>query len=550
MSGRTPRHGRTRHGCERCRRQHRKCDEQKPVCTRCLNAKSICKYLSHITFRPENITSGPSALESKGVETPSSYTRIKFLAPGKTPASSSRAAETSENSPETRDQKVSGQHSNLTPQADASQPADGARNSTVALAPTSYPVDGHLEQEDFKWPLVGKCQLSAAEASLMKYFCHHTAPWIDVYDEQHRPFTTIVPRLALNSPCILDPLLRLAAASSHLQPDMITHRKGLGLLHLKHMITPPGAESPFAAVRVMAAFGLEKARQFTTQDPVEWKSTFHGGGAFPDWYPDMQNHDVEQKQVWDGLLVLLCRLVIAWALISQHGVGKVVQLLQKLSASVVSKNPGKSDVRAACLRCLELLARCLNLCFGDTPDGEHAARGARPAAQTRLTLLDDLRTWYANRLPSLKAVFEPDTDWLGDGRAGALAATGASDARHAPQIFTSAAGISTAVLYHSAMALLYIYGRSKNSERRGDSTMEADAAVGRWHSRQIWSIMQDHDPRYIKYWDPCMTAALALATQHLPNVGHAGRAVVVEFLSGIETLGWNVNSLRGRLQSA
>lgn len=43
-------HSRTRNGCERCRAQRRKCDEQKPGCKRCINAGVECNYIKQISF--------------------------------------------------------------------------------------------------------------------------------------------------------------------------------------------------------------------------------------------------------------------------------------------------------------------------------------------------------------------------------------------------------------------------------------------------------------------------------------------------------------------
>ncbi|KAH7311306.1 hypothetical protein B0I35DRAFT_437872 [Stachybotrys elegans] len=42
-------HTRTRNGCERCRARRRKCDERKPVCSRCADASAQCHYARHET---------------------------------------------------------------------------------------------------------------------------------------------------------------------------------------------------------------------------------------------------------------------------------------------------------------------------------------------------------------------------------------------------------------------------------------------------------------------------------------------------------------------
>ncbi|PSK50304.1 Transcriptional activator protein UGA3 [Elsinoe australis] len=45
---------RTRSGCLNCRRKRKKCDESKPACGKCVNAKEECLWGQIITFRPEN----------------------------------------------------------------------------------------------------------------------------------------------------------------------------------------------------------------------------------------------------------------------------------------------------------------------------------------------------------------------------------------------------------------------------------------------------------------------------------------------------------------
>ncbi|KAL6707714.1 hypothetical protein ACN47E_003835 [Coniothyrium glycines] len=48
---------RTRNGCLNCKTKKRKCDEIKPVCSRCSNKSEDCEWASRLTFRAENALS-------------------------------------------------------------------------------------------------------------------------------------------------------------------------------------------------------------------------------------------------------------------------------------------------------------------------------------------------------------------------------------------------------------------------------------------------------------------------------------------------------------
>jgi hypothetical protein len=110
----------------------------------------------------------------------------------------------------------------------------------------------------------------------------------------------------MTSPCVLEALLQLSAVSSG-RPIEIVKSRGAGVFHLQAMMRPPGAESPFSALRMIACFVLARTLLFVNAIPDTWEPSFHGGGAFV-YLHKFNFCDTTDRQMWFAFLTLILRL--------------------------------------------------------------------------------------------------------------------------------------------------------------------------------------------------------------------------------------------------
>lgn len=110
----------------------------------------------------------------------------------------------------------------------------------------------------------------------------------------------------MTSPCVLEVLLQLSAVSSGRPADVVT-RRGAGVFKLQALSNPPGAESPFSALRSVACFALTRTQLFVDGVPDTWERSFRGDGAFL-YFRTFDFPDTIQRQMWFAFLTLLLRL--------------------------------------------------------------------------------------------------------------------------------------------------------------------------------------------------------------------------------------------------
>ncbi|KAI1337085.1 hypothetical protein F5Y15DRAFT_171020 [Xylariaceae sp. FL0016] len=501
------RHKRTRTGCERCRMLHRKCDEGKPQCRRCTHAEATCRYPTHISFLDKNaITlsdSVPNHLEDPLSQ--SRYSSLEFVI--------------NEDPPKLGEPKRSRS-------IDQPEHALDSQLRDCLLEPSLGPAT------DSHWPLIGQSSLSDDEAGLLKYFCHSVTPWLDVYD-QTQTFRHLLTRLAMKSPCVLEGLLQLSAVSSGQSVDVV-ERRGIGLLHLQAMATPPGAESLFSVLRIMAGFVLVRTRLFVRDVPDQWEHSFHGGATAPAFIQYKFTDAVDQR-IWSSLLFLMARLEIAYSLMKNVAPTGVSELLDQIMGPILAYQSQR--VLLFSLRCLALLARVLDLRLmpSRSADGDGPSQAANtPMPRTSRTyrwdkLLGELLDWYKNRPPELHPLVEDESDTV------------------PTIIFANGAGVSSNLLYHTAMFWLLDNTPKSTlaSEREIDMETQGPQMRTIWHTRRVCGIAFHSEPEHARCWDPCSIAALWSVARRMTHSSEQNTMILC--LSRVEAAGWKIGGLREEL---
>ncbi|KAI1185031.1 hypothetical protein F5B17DRAFT_446423 [Nemania serpens] len=502
------RHTRTRGGCERCRAQRRKCDEEKPRCRRCARADAACKYVANISFRDENSQMLSDKVSSDLIGTLMSSTKyhtIEFIHnDGRGQRGLLDASFCSLNDKRFGEQYVS---------------------ANVTEIPSGLDLDG-------RWPLVGTSRLSTAEVELMKYYIHHVAPWLDLFD-QGRTFGQHVTKLAMASPCVLEVLLQLSAVSSDRPTDLVT-RRGAGVFHLQAMSNPPGADSPSSALRSIACFVLARTQLFVDAIPDTWERSFRGDGAFL-YFRRFEFPDPTQRQMWFAFLTLILRLEIAYCLMNQKTPLWIPQLARQIQTQKRTNGTGghtSQQVLDASLECLELLVEAMTFSFPASEASDNAAASGTYGANSWKELINRLRGWHKSRPSSLEPLIEIEYP-------GAVFPT---------VVFATGAGIAANTLYHAAMMLLLRNKpRSISLDEQADGLqLDSIQMSSEWHALRICGIAVNSEPENTLCWDPAMIAAFSLAALQITQRSQQNDILIC--LRRFRSAGWHVDSLINRLR--
>ncbi|KAI0421495.1 hypothetical protein F5X98DRAFT_328500 [Xylaria grammica] len=508
---------RTRSGCERCRAQRRKCDEGKPRCRRCADAGAVCKYVKHVSFKNNTQTLSKNVAPNPAASSTENYPTIEFVL----------------NDGGGGGVKFSNHSSDSTDGArlDNQSSPPGALQSSSGLG--SVPAEG--------WPLVGQSPLSNAEVELLKYYSHHIAPWLDVYD-QNQTFGNHVPRLAMASPCVLELLLHVSAVFSS-RPVEIVQRRGAGLFHLQAMSNPPGIESPSSALRTIACFVLARTLLFVDSIPDTWECNFQGDGAFL-YFRRFNFLDIGQRRMWFAFLTLILRLEVAYCLMNQRAPVWISELAHQIQTQWGMGNSGANGpggIFNASLCCLKLLIDVMNFSFPPfNASDATTVLGQISASTTPSTsradkwneLSNGLHAWYTSRPLRLEPLAEVEHP----------------ESAFPTVIFPTGAGVSSNILYHTAMLLLLNKKPQRVSfnEHNTESGMDMAQMSAHWHTHRICGIAIHSDPVSTNCWDPVMIASFSLAAKEAKSSSQQNDIVL--FLEQLRVAGWHINGLANRLR--
>ncbi|KAI0433754.1 hypothetical protein F5Y09DRAFT_298083 [Xylaria sp. FL1042] len=483
---------RTRHGCERCRVQRRKCDEGKPRCKRCIGANAVCKYITHISFKNKSSETLSNDVKSSWTKA-SVYPNIEFVF----------------------DDGNGG-----------TRPSGYSPNSAKGVSQSSPNVE-------LGWPLVGQSPLSGAEVELMKYYNNHIVPWLDVYD-QGQTFGHHVARFAMNSPCVLELLLQLSAVCSGRPIETVT-RRDAGIFHLQAMSNPPDIDSPSSVLLNISCFVLARTLLFVDRIPDTWEPSFQGRGAFL-YFRKFDFIDPVQRYMWFAFLTLILRLEIAYCVMNQAVPVWIPELAHQIQAqSVMNHTDGRNtqQILNASVSCLKLLVDTMEFAFRLPKTNNHvaASNAINPSrVNTWKKLLDGLYAWNSSRPQTLEPLVEIEN----------------AENTFPTIIFTSGAGISSNILYHTAMLLLLDNKPDLLSldEQAKDTRIHGAQMSPHWHAHRICGTAINSEPNS---WDPATIAALSLAARRIRRVSQ--QDCIITFLHRLKVAGWHIDGLIDRLRS-
>ncbi|KAI0376363.1 hypothetical protein F5Y04DRAFT_212888 [Hypomontagnella monticulosa] len=557
------RHKRARTGCERCRAQHRKCDEKKPQCQRCTDAGATCKYVAHISFLDKNfrsISNDAASSLSVASDAPGRptlefvFNNFSSTQDASSPPSASTSlsdagrphvqvnSETSQDSQSmllTDDLRAKRKNEDRAMEReDGPTPEkNNLRHQNLQAEASQTPINWEMEN---RWPLAGHSSLSDDEIGLLKHYTHHIAPWVDVYD-QSQTFSHLVTQLAMNSPCVLEGILELSAAFSG-RPKEIVKRRGASALHLQVMSIPADVAFPFD-LRLMTGFVLARTLLFVQAVPDSWRRTFHEPG--PSFEGDkFDRADAPKWRTWYTSLALLSRLEIAYYLMNQAAPGansESIYRILRLPRTPELSADRSQNIMDASLQCLALLADVMNLCLPaseieDDYTGQPSAAVSNLAGVSRVAkgkeLLEELWAWHTNRPPELQQLMETDS----------------REATFPVVIFAAGAGVSSNTLYHTAMLLL-LSNRPQSvsvAEWKGGLDIDAAQLSPHWHARRVCGIAANSDPEHTHCWDPCMIAAFAFAARRMTHPSQ--QKDILACLDCVKMAGWNIDGLSQKLR--
>ncbi|KAI1807950.1 hypothetical protein F4811DRAFT_503845 [Daldinia bambusicola] len=564
------RYKRTRTGCERCRAQHRKCDEGKPECRRCTDSGVTCKYTARVAFLEKNsktvvgsAPSSPSVASAKH-----GYRTLEFVV--NTDASTEKSSSSpldsmvishSEQQKEgvnnerlpgpqdgffTAELQAQQNQSNHQGRETISENSEGiGANDVPCLNYQSLSTESRpsvIGRGNEKWPLVGRSSLSDDEIDLLKYYSHHLAPWLDVYD-QSQTFGQLFTLLAMDSPCVLDGILHASAIFSGRSIEIIK-RRGVGVLHLLAISNPASTETGLLDIRLMASFVLTRTRLFVQDVPETWQPTFYkGGSSFHNhgrWLADATS---SQRRIWISCLALLSRLEIAYYLMNQTSPALITKHINRFLVLVKTYTDSDDQwqkISHASFQCLELLTGVMDLCL-PVSEGENyvASRqavaspliGASDVAKWK-DLLRALQEWQMHRPQELRQLMEVE----------------GLETTFPVIIFVGGAGISANVLYHTAMLLLLSNKPQSTSFTELPKTLKIDAAQTSplWHARRVCGIALNSEPEHTHCWDPCMIAAFSVAARRITH--RTQQNDIIAYLDQVKTAGWSIDGLVRRLR--
>ncbi|KAI1384353.1 uncharacterized protein F4822DRAFT_445819 [Hypoxylon trugodes] len=545
---------RTRTGCERCRVQRRKCDEEKPQCGRCNAADIICRYETRISFLDKNsrTVSSDVVLPQNSSSATRGYPALEFVVNNSearwedassnlTPNTTYHAAEKLGRPKPFAELLIAS--TRYSQRENSEVGSQLSRNEDIQDRSLDPPQNLSVWEEENGWLLFGRSSLSDDEVELLKHYLRYVAPWLDVYD-QSQTFQCLLTQLAMKSPCVLESLLQLSAAFSD-HPIEIIRRRGVGLLHIRAMSNPPTTESSSTSLRIIAVFALVRTVLFVQDVPDLWKPGFYASPRFHKF----EFVDMTQRRIWLGLFTLIARLgmqcfldQIAHSLMNQTApimLSEFMPQILNISKTFVASENKPHEILHACLCCLSLLADAMKFCLPiseaekDLASSQSVSEAPTgPSCITRIgKLFDQLRMWWTNRPPQLQPLIE----------------TEGCDATFPTIAFASGAGISSNILYHTAMFLL-LKNRWRLTplfESSGSTVLDEIQTSPIWHARQVCGIAMNSEPEHTKCWDPSTMAALRLMARQMTHPSQ--QKEITTWFNRVKKAGWHIDSLIHRL---
>ncbi|TRX94304.1 hypothetical protein FHL15_004771 [Xylaria flabelliformis] len=367
-------------------------------------------------------------------------------------------------------------------------------------SPNSFPSLNLTEGS----PLVGQSLHSIIEVELLKYYSHHVAPWVT------------------------------AVFSG--RPQEVVARRGAGIFHLRAMSNPAGAESPLAALQMIACFVFARTLLFVDTIPDTWERNFHGRGAFM-YFNKFDFLEATQRQIWVALLTLILRLEIAYYLMKEGKPDWILELACQIQTKFRTnfRTDKSQEILGASLQCLKLLIDAMSFSFPMTQACDKTTTPIVSGAsrfEKWKELVERLYEWHTGRPADLKPLVELENP----------------EDTFPTVIFTNGAGISSNIVYHAAMFLLLSNKPQLVSldEQGRNLGIDATQILSHWHAYRICGIAINSEPDYTNCWDPVMIAVFSLVARRMTH--RSQQNAILNCFSRLKATGWRTDSLVDKLQ--
>lgn len=188
------------------------------------------------------------------------------------------------------------------------------------------------------------------------------------------------------------------------------------------------------------------------------------------------------------------------------------------------------EILDASLRCLELLVDAMSLSFpvlqiSDEVTTPTASRACR--LDKWKELIDTLYTWHTDRPSDIEPLTELENP----------------EDTFPTVIFTSGAGISSNMVYHTAMLLLLSNKPQPVSFEEQGRKLEIDAnqMSPHWHAHRICGIAINSEAEYTNCWDPVMIAAFSIAARRMTH--RSQQYDILNCLTRLKATDWHIEGL-------
>ncbi|CAI6061786.1 unnamed protein product [Clonostachys chloroleuca] len=318
------------------------------------------------------------------------------------------------------------------------------------------------------------------------------------------------------------------AMSSQHRPSDLVRIRGVVSFRLR-----TDAVTPQTAIRLMGSFALDRALLFAEDSLDEWESGFYRD-HIPPILIATHNMDAAQKRIWCSILALIARLEIAASL--AHGNSSMTSL--SILDHIQRYQSGSTDPFCRCLtasmNCLKLLSEAMELCLPTpyTKPDRSSDASAYSSMNTIFAsrwnkLLRKLLAWEKARPVELEEVHT----------------IGSSEKTLPKIIYSGGGGISTNILYRTAMFLLLSKkpGSASGSEQGHNAIKDEEHMHPLFHLRWVCGIALHCEANDSHCWDPCTIAAISILIPHITGLIQPTDMTGIK--NSIKSSGWPVGQM-------
>ncbi|KAK6950117.1 hypothetical protein Daesc_008443 [Daldinia eschscholtzii] len=234
---------------------------------------------------------------------------------------------------------------------------------------------------------------------------------------------------------------------------------------------------------------------------------------------------------------------VAYYLINKTSPALITEPIHRFLAvakEYVDTDSQLEKILQASFQCLGLLTDVMNLCLPISEGGDYVASsqavvspliGASCVAKWK-DLLNGLQEWQMHRPHELRQLMEVE----------------GHEATFPIVIFAGGAGVSSNILYHTAMLLLLSHRPQSISlsELSRNSKLDVAQTSPLWHARRVCGIAVNSEPEHTRCWDPCMIAAFSVAARRMTHP--AQQNDIIAYLGRVKAAGWHIDGLVQRLR--